>query len=91
MKECIGVFALTFLFIPFGYAQDSVGDKAQEVKSSAVQTKDAVAEDAREAGQEVKKATHKARRAVFTRCADGRHTIKGASGCDGHGGVSPQN
>jgi hypothetical protein len=28
---------------------------------------------------------------VVTRCADGRHTVKGRAGCASHGGVSAQN
>lgn len=91
MRKHIGIFALAFVLIPFAYAQDSIGDKVQDVKESAVETKNAVADDARAAGQEIKKTANKARRAVITRCADGRNTIKGETGCKGHGGVSPSN
>ncbi len=41
-----------------------------------------------EAGKEVKKAAKATHDVVWTRCADGRKTVKGKSGCDGHGGVA---
>ena len=68
-------------------AEESVGDKAREAKADAVQAKRAAGKEVRQIGREVKKSGRKVRQAVITRCADGRHTVKGASGCAGHGGV----
>jgi hypothetical protein len=36
----------------------------------------------------VKEVAKKAHDVVWTRCADGRQTVKGKGGCDGHGGVA---
>jgi hypothetical protein len=80
MKKIIGTIALLFAFLPFAHAAETVGDKAQEAKTDAVKAK-------REAGKQIRHTGRKVRQAVITRCADGRHTIKGASGCKGHGGV----
>lgn len=91
MRRLLATIVLLLAFSPIGHAQESVGDKAKEAKDGAAKTTDTVADGAREVGNELKVAAHKVRRAVFTRCADGRHTIKGQSGCNGHGGVSPQN
>jgi len=91
MRRLIGTIVFLLAFSPISHAQDSGGDKAQETKDGVAKATDTVADGAREVGKEVKDAAHKARRAVFTRCADGRHTIKGQSGCNGHGGVSSQN
>ena len=41
-----------------------------------------------EAGREVKKGAKEAHDVVWTRCADGRKTVKGKGGCAGHGGVA---
>ena len=87
MKTIIGTIALIFALVPLVQAQESVGDKAREVKSDAVQAKRTAGKNVRHAGREVKAAGRKARQAVITRCADGRHTAKGASGCARHGGV----
>jgi hypothetical protein len=91
MRKLIGTIALVLASLPGVHAQDSIGDKAHEVKEGAVKTSETVADGAREVGHEIKKTAQKARRAVITRCADGRHTIKGESGCRGHGGVSLSN
>ena len=80
MKKLIGTIALIFALVPLVHAQESVGDKAREVKSDAVQAK-------RTAGKNIRHTGRKVRQAVITRCADGRHTAKGASGCARHGGV----
>ena len=88
MKRIIGTIALILSFMPFAHAQESIGDKAREAKADAVQAKRAAGKEIRRAGREMKAAGRKARQAVITRCADGRHTVKGASGCIGHGGVS---
>jgi hypothetical protein len=87
MKNIIGTIALILAFIPLAHPQESVGDKAREAKAGAVKAKRAAGKEIRRAGREVKAAGRKARQAVITRCADGRHTVKGASGCVGHGGV----
>ena len=47
-----------------------------------------VGDSVSEATGEVKKAAKKTHDVVWTRCADGRKTVKGKSGCDGHGGVA---
>lgn len=87
MKKIIGTIALVLAFMPLAHAQESVGDKAREAKTDAVQAKRKAGGEIRHAGREAKATGRKARQAVITRCADGRHTVKGASGCRGHGGV----
>src|SRR5688572_27085962 len=62
MRRLIGSIVLLLAFSPMSHAQDSVGDKAKEVKDGAVKTTDTVADGAREVGKEVKEASHKARR-----------------------------
>ena len=88
MKKLIGTIALLLAFMPLAHAAETVGDKAQDVKTDAVKAKRSAGKEIRHAGRQVKATGRKARQAVITRCADGRHTIKGASGCKGHGGVS---
>lgn len=68
------------LAAPLAQAAETAGDAAQDVKSGALHAK-------RATGRTVRHAGRSARDAVFTRCADGRHTVKGARGCRGHGGV----
>lgn len=80
MKKLIATLTLLFAFLPFAYSAETVGDKAQEAKTDAVKAK-------RKAGKEIRHTGRKVRQAVITRCADGRHTVKGAAGCKGHGGV----
>lgn len=87
MKAILGTIVLSLALIPLAHAQETVGDKAREVKQDAVQAKRSAGREIRRTGREVKKTGRKARQAVITRCADGRHTVKGASGCVGHGGV----
>ena len=87
MKRIIGTIALIFAFVSPAHAQETVGDKARELKSDAVEAKREAGKEIRKAGRQTKAAGRKARQAVITRCADGRHTVKGASGCAGHGGV----
>lgn len=89
MRTVFAAIALVLAFIPAAQAaEESAGDKAREMKADAVEAKRAAGKEVRQAGREVKKSGRKVRQAVITRCADGRHTIKGASGCAGHGGVS---
>jgi hypothetical protein len=88
MKKILGIIALMFAFLPLVHAEETVGDKAHEVKQDAVQAKREAGKEVRHAGREVKATGRKVRQAVITRCGDGRHTIRGASGCAGHGGVS---
>lgn len=88
MKQFIGTIALVFALIPLVHAEETVGDKAREAKTEAVQAKREAGKNVRKAGRQIKASGRKARQAVITRCADGRHTVKGASGCAGHGGVS---
>ncbi len=79
--------ALLFALMPLAYAEETVADKAADAKADAVQAKRKAGKEVRHTGRQVKSTGRKARQAVITRCADGRHTIKGAAGCAGHGGV----
>jgi hypothetical protein len=89
MKKIIGTVALVLALIPVARAADeSAGDKAREAKTEAVQAKRSAGKEVRHVGRKIKKTGREARQAVITRCADGRHTVRGASGCAGHGGVS---
>jgi hypothetical protein len=88
MKKIIATLALVFAFMPLAQAEETVGDKAREVKEDAVQAKRKTGAEVRKTGRQVKKTGRKVRQAVITRCADGRHTVKGKAGCVGHGGVS---
>jgi hypothetical protein len=87
MKKIIATIAVLFAFVPLVSAQESVGDKAREAKADAVQAKRTAGKEIRQGGRKIKATGRKARQAVITRCADGRHTVKGAAGCAGHGGV----
>lgn len=88
MRKVFGTIALILAFMPLAYAEESIGDKAHEAKEDAVKAKRSAGEEVRHTGREVKASGRQARQAVITRCADGRHTVKGASGCAGHGGVN---
>ena len=88
MKKTIGTLALILAFLPAVHAEETLGDKAREAKTDAVKAKRKTGKAIRETGREVKATGRKVRQAVITRCADGRHTVKGAAGCAGHGGVS---
>jgi hypothetical protein len=88
MKKAIGTIALILAFMPLASAEETVGDKASEAKKDAVKAKRSAGKEIRRTGREVKAEGRKVRQAFITRCADGRHTVKGASGCVGHGGVS---
>jgi hypothetical protein len=87
MRKIIRMVVLSLALIPLAHAEETIGDKAREAKSDAVQAKRAAGKEIRHAGREMKATGRKARQAVITRCADGRHTIKGKAGCKGHGGV----
>ena len=87
MRTIVGAIALILALVPLSHAQETVGDKAREAKEDAVKAKRSAGREIRRTGREVKKTGRKARQAVITRCADGRHTARGASGCVGHGGV----
>ncbi|MDB5911576.1 MAG: hypothetical protein JWP22_251 [Ramlibacter sp.] len=87
MKSIIAACALVLAFMPLVHAQETAGDKAREAKADAVQAKRTAGKEVRHAGRTVKATGRKARQAVVTRCADGRHTVRGASGCARHGGV----
>lgn len=87
MRTIVGAIALILALVPLAHAQETVGDKAREAKEDAVKAKRSAGREIRRTGREVKKTGRKARQAVITRCADGRHTARGASGCVGHGGV----
>ena len=80
MRKTIAIAALALAFVPLAQAEETVGDKA-------VNTKRAAGAEIRHAGREVKQTGREVRQAVITRCADGRHTLRGKSGCLGHGGV----
>jgi hypothetical protein len=85
MKKMIGIVALMAAFIPLSHAQENAGG------TTASQAPSTIGDGVHQVGQDVKTAGHKARRVVSTLCADGRHTIKGKTGCNGHGGVSVNN
>jgi len=87
MRKIIGIAALVLAFTPLAHAQQTVGDKVGEAKDEAVQAKRSTGAEIRHAGREVKQAGREIRQTFITRCADGRHTLRGASGCLGHGGV----
>ena len=87
MRKIIGTIALLVAFMPLALAEETVGDKAREAKTEAVKAKRTAGKEIRHTGRAVKATGRKARQAVITRCADGRHTVRGASGCAGHGGV----
>lgn len=87
MGKIIGTIVLLFAFLPLAHAQNTVGDKVGDVKDDAVKAKRSTGAEIRKAGRAAKSTGRKARQAVITRCADGRHTAKGARGCRGHGGV----
>jgi len=88
MKKLIGIAALLLVSLPLAHAEGTVGDKASEVKGEAVQAKRQAGAEIRETGREVKAEGRKVRQVFITRCANGRHTMWGATGCIGHGGVS---
>ena len=88
MRTTIGTIALILALIPIARAaEESVGDKVDRAKVETVEATREAGKELREAGREVKKTGREVRQALITRCADGRHTIKGPSGCAGHGGV----
>jgi hypothetical protein len=87
MRKVIGTIALILAFMPLAHAEETLGDKAREAKTDAVKAKRTAGKEIRHTGRAVKSSGRKVRQAVITRCADGRHTVQGASGCAGHGGV----
>jgi len=86
MKKIIGIVALMSAFIPLSHAQESAGGTTASSEHPTT-----IGDGVRQVGRDAKTAGHKARRVVSTLCADGRHTIKGRAGCNGHGGVSVNN
>ena len=87
MRKIVATIVLALALIPLAHAQETVGDKAREAKEEAVKAKRSAGREIRRGGRELKATGRKARQAVITRCADGRHTARGAAGCVGHGGV----
>ena len=88
MKHIFATIALVLALMPVAHAaEESVGDTAHRAKEDAVHAKRAAGKEVRKDGREVKKTARKVRQAIITRCADGRHTIRGESGCARHGGV----
>ena len=88
MKTLIGAITLILASVSFAHAEESAGDKVRAAKSDAVKAKREAGRTIRKAGRDVRASGRKVRQAVITRCGDGRHTVKGPSGCVGHGGVS---
>ena len=78
-------------FIPFSHADEKPRNKTQETRTDAEQSQSKIGDGVRQVDREVKTTGRKVRRAVVTRCADGRHTVKGRAGCAGHRGVSARN
>ena len=91
MKNLVGVIALMCGIISFSHANDNSVNKTKETKTDSAQSQSTIGDGVREAGREIKSAGRKVRRAVVTRCADGRHTVRGRAACAGHGGVSARN
>lgn len=91
MNKKIATTILFFGCIALANAQETSGSKPQEAKAGAAQSPSTIGDGVREVGREVKTAARKVRRAVVTRCADGRRTVKGKAGCAKHGGVSAKN
>lgn len=88
MRTTIGTIALILALMPVARAaEESIGDKVDEAKVKTVEATREAGKELRQAGREVKKTGREIRQAIITRCADGRHTIKGPPGCEGHGGV----
>jgi hypothetical protein len=87
MKQVLATIVLALAFVPLVRAGESVGDEAREAKANAVEAKRTAGKEVRQTGRKIKASGRKVRQAVITRCADGRHTVKGASGCAAHGGV----
>lgn len=88
MQQIIAAIALVLALMPVAHAaEESAADKARAAKADAVEAKRAAGKEVRQAGRQVKKTGRQVRQAVITRCADGRRTVRGASGCVGHGGV----
>ena len=87
MRKVIGTIVLILAFTPPAQAEETIGDAAREAKTDAVKAKRSAGKEIRRTGRELKATGRKARQAVITRCADGRHTAQGPSGCVGHGGV----
>lgn len=80
MKKILGIIAILLAASPYVNAEESVVDKAKEVKHEA-------GKEVRHAAREVKATGRHVRQAVIVRCADGRHAVKRKGDCDGHGGV----
>ena len=91
MNKLVGVIALMCALVPLSYAVENPGNKTEETTTDAAQSQSTIGDGARQVGREVKAASRKVRRAVVTRCADGRHTVKGRAEFASHGGVSVQN
>ncbi|MEI7431646.1 MAG: hypothetical protein WCL27_14420 [Betaproteobacteria bacterium] len=91
MKKLVGVIALMCGFIAVSHATENSVNKPLETKTDSAQSQSTIGDDVRQAGREIKEAGRKVRRAVVTRCGDGRHTVRGKAACAGHGGVSAQN
>ena len=91
MNKLVGAIVLICAFIQFSHANENPGDKTQETKTDAAQSQSTIGDGVRQAGREIESAGRDVRRAVVTRCADGRHTVKGRAACASHGGVSAEN
>lgn len=91
MNKLIGAIALICAFIPFTHASENAGDKPHETQTEASKSPSTIGDGLSQVGHDIKAAGRKVRRAVVTRCADGRHTVRGKSACASHGGVSAQN
>ena len=91
MKKLIGAVALVFALVPYAQAQETPVEKAPATQASSEQLPPTIGDGVRQAGKKVKKTAKKVRRVIVTRCADGRHTVKGQAECASHGGVSRLN
>jgi len=91
MNKLVGAIAVICAFIPFSHANEDSADKTRETKTDTAQSQSTIGDGLRHAGREIKAGGRTIRRAVLTRCADGRHTVRGRAECASHGGVSARN
>jgi hypothetical protein len=89
MRTLIGMAALVVSFHAFAQAEGPQPKDTQPAKQTQpLKPGETVGDKVGEAARDVKQGARQAHDAVWTRCADGRKTLKGKSGCRGHGGVA---
>jgi hypothetical protein len=89
MKTLIAMAALVVSFNALAQAEGPQPKDTQPAKQTQpLKPGETVGDKVSEAGREIKRDARQAHDAVWLRCADGRKTLKGKSGCKGHGGVA---